>query len=229
MVDHGETWESVVAKYGSDIPSVAQELLQVVGSRDSEYSTRPATASRKRDSQARDLVSPPASAGLCHHSQGKDLDSSLEHTGHRHLPQDPSLESSPTSQKSPFYSPPQKKRKPLPGAPGDRSLQSAAQTVLALPAIDHGRYTAVHVLHLHWANECRQDLVQAGLNLGRVLCEDYGFSYKSDVIPPWSSHKHLGDMVRRFTEQEDKRDVLKILYYGGDSYLDGDRNMMLAK
>lgn len=133
------------------------------------------------------------------------------------------------SQKSSAYSPPQKKRKPLPGAPGSRPLRSTAQAVLSLPVPDHGRYTTVQLLHLHWTNENRQDLLQAGQDLGKVLREDYGFDYQSAMIPPLDSYRYLSDVVRRFTEHEDKRDVLKILYYGGDSYLNGERHMILSR
>ncbi|KAJ4397591.1 hypothetical protein N0V93_001824 [Gnomoniopsis smithogilvyi] len=225
-VDHGETWDTAIAKYGFDVPGV--DLLPLVNPRDSICSSRPIIASRKGDSEASDLVSPPASAGLYHRYQGPDSDITQENTGHQQHSPDVSLELSPSSPKSSDTQPPHKKRKPLPGSRRDRTLHSTAQAALSLPAIDHNRYTTVHALHLQWDNEWRQGVLQAGMDLGKTLRDAYGFGYHMEVIPLGISHKHFRERLQHFIEKEDERGVLKIVYYAGDSYLDGDRKMMLT-
>lgn len=172
-------------------------------------------------------MSPPASAGLYHRYQSMEAESALQHTDHRQPSQDTSLEPSPTTPQSSATQPPHKKRKPLPGAPVPRALSSTA-AALSLPVIDHKRYTTVRVLHLQWANDWRQDLLKAGLDFAKTLREIYGFDHQLVVIPLVDSHKHLRDAIDSFTKNEDERGVLKIIYYAGNSYLNGDRSMMLA-
>lgn len=228
MVDHGETWDSAIAKYGFDVPDV--DLLPIVNPRDSVGSSRPTIAIGTGDSEASDLVSPPASAGLYQLYQGKEFESTpeRERTGHRRLSSGVPFESSPISSKSSDTQPPQKKRKPLPGSRRDRVPHGTAQAAHSPLTVGNNPYKAVHALHLRWADESRQNVIQAGLDLEKTLRDTYSFSYQTESMPLGASQRQLKDKIDHFIENKDEHDVLKIIFYTGESYLDGDRNMMLA-
>lgn len=228
MVDHGETWDSAIAKYGFDIPDA--DLLPIGNPRDSVGGSHPTITIAKGDSEASDLVSPPASAGLYQIYQDKEFESTSERerAGHRRLSSGVPFESSPISSKSSDTQPPQKRRKPLPGSRRDRVLHGTAQAAPPPLAIIHNRYKAVHALHLRWANESRQDVTQAALDLEKTLRDTYKFSYQTELMPLGTSQVQLKEKIQNFIGKEDERDVLKIIVYTGESYLDGDSMMLTA-
>lgn len=228
VVDHGETWDSAIAKYGFDVPDV--DLLPIGNPRDSVGSSHPTFTIAKGDSEASDLVSPPASAGLYQVYQDKEFESTSERerTGHRRLSSGVSFESPPISSKSSDTQPPQKRRKPLPGSRRDRVLHGTAQAAHSPPAIIHNRYKAVHALHFRWINESRQDVIQAELDLEKTLRDTYRFSYQTELMPLGTSQGQMKEKIQQFIEKEDERDILKIILYTGGSYLDGDSMMLTA-
>lgn len=144
-------------------------------------------------------------------------------------------------------------RTPLPSGPGPRlekslslpgieslknELQSSASRMLSTSS--RSRYTAAHVLLLFWQSDepagphhgcVAPDAVK---ELAAVLESLYHFSVDFKPIPVSSdtlrsSWRWLSRELNTFTEERDHRDVLKVVYYAGHSYLDGNREMVLAR
>ncbi len=111
-------------------------------------------------------------------------------------------------------------------------LEGTASRVLASP---HGsRYTSVCVLVIHWQDE--EPTAKAAVDeLSDVFERIYHYSLEFAKIPssesdgcrnPW---RWLSRIVNDFTEKHDTRDTLKIVYYSGYSFLDENREMVLAR
>lgn len=110
-------------------------------------------------------------------------------------------------------------------------LDTAAARYLSGPCT--GRYSAVEALLMCWQDEDGSDALLAMEDLGTVFRE-CSFSYKILQIPPSSSsvctnpQRWLSREINDFTEDRDTRDVLKIVYYNGYTFLE-DGEMVLAR
>lgn len=123
---------------------------------------------------------------------------------------------------------------PQPSAESIQSeLQAAASKIASNPY--RSRYTAVQALLIYWQDdEDDGELVSSVKDLAEVLEKDYQYVTETKKIPsspdsggsPW---RWLSRTVTNFVDNRDHRDVLKLVFYKGQSYLDGDREMVLAR
>lgn len=164
-----------------------------------------------------------------------------------HDPEDMDLDQSPTSQQSGQKPSPvtesRAMRTPLPSGP---RLEKPAQAVISLPSIDsfrsqlqsatskiisnpnRSRYSAVRALLLYWDNEQLTEVKDVVDELGSVLDGHYHYMFEVDTIPLQGSRGWLLQRLIEFMRDNDHRDVLKIVYYNGHTYLDENRCMILA-
>lgn len=112
-------------------------------------------------------------------------------------------------------------------------LQSNVARILSTPSRD--RYTHVQALLLFWQDDEDVNNVQSAVNeLADVFDKYYHYTFQIQTIPsssdgcksPW---RWLLRQLSDFAEDRDQRDVLKIVYYAGHTYLDGNREMVLAR
>jgi len=121
---------------------------------------------------------------------------------------------------------------PLPGIDSLKpDLQRRASLIMADP--HHSRYTMVSALLVHWQDEDDHGARAAMNELSGVL-DEYNYTFQIKAIPSMSDgHKSpsrwLSREVSDFIDNNDQRDVLKIVYYSGYSYLDGNRDMVLSR
>ncbi|KAK2002909.1 hypothetical protein LX36DRAFT_194920 [Colletotrichum falcatum] len=122
-----------------------------------------------------------------------------------------------------------------PMLPGIESLKSDLQTnvsrILSTPS--RSRYSSAQVLLLYWQDDPDFTVGSSVKDLGEVFDQYYRYTFSITTIPsaseacksPW---RWLSRKITDFVEDRDQRDVLKIVYYNGHSYLDGNREMVLA-
>lgn len=136
-------------------------------------------------------------------------------------------------------------RKPLPGGrlekslslPGIESLKNDLQTNVSkmLSTGARTRYQSVEALLMFWEHDDDFSNVDGAVReLADVFDQFYHYTFKTLLIPsPSESCKSSGRWLSRklndFVEDRDQRDVLKIVFYAGHSYLDGNRDMTLAR
>lgn len=166
-----------------------------------------------------------------------------------HDPQEMELDTTPTHQAGRTTSSESRIRTPLPSGPrldkvtpytpgaglgspkGD--IQGLASRILADPY--RGRYRSVQVLLLYWEDDDERAGVEGAVDqLSSILSAQYNHTLEIKSIPSpsescKSSWKWLSSTITGFVEHNDQRDDLKIVYYNGHSYLDADRQMMLAR
>lgn len=121
--------------------------------------------------------------------------------------------------------------------PGIESLKNELQhnvpKMLSTP--NRGRYNSVQVLLLFWHDDDDVTIVQDAVReLAHVFEELYHYTFHIQAIPSASdglksSWRWLSHQLNDFAEDRDQRDVLKIVYYAGHTYLDGNREMVLAR
>lgn len=113
----------------------------------------------------------------------------------------------------------------------DHPLQGIASRILADPG--RGRYKEVHVLMLYWQVDDDVNVKIAVEELARTLADNYNYMIHIQVIPAESGNKSswtwLSSTMTGFMQQNDQSDVLKIVYYNGHSYLDANKQMVLAR
>jgi len=124
---------------------------------------------------------------------------------------------------------PDNKQMPLPaigtlGGP-NASLQAALERIVA--SRSPSRYSAVQVLLLSWQDD--QEAVPAVDELAHVFTEHYRFDCEVHRIPHESPWKWLSKVILGSSDDSDRRDMLKIVYYNGHSHLDASREMVLAR
>ncbi|KAF3355971.1 putative oxidoreductase C2F3.05c [Verticillium dahliae VDG1] len=110
-------------------------------------------------------------------------------------------------------------------------LQSNVARILSNP--HRSRYAGAQVLLLHWAGDHDPHVSSAVNELADVFDQYYRYTFQIQAIPstsescksPW---RWLSRKITDFSEERDQRDVLKIVYYNGHSYLDDNREMVLA-
>ena len=122
---------------------------------------------------------------------------------------------------------------PLPGFDNFRAdLQGSADRILGSPF--RSRYANVSVLLVRWQDD--EDVgAHAAINdLAKTLHDTYHYAVHIKSIPmsteesrtPWL---WLSQAVTDFVADHNQRDCLKIFYYSGYSYLDSDRESVLAR
>lgn len=139
-------------------------------------------------------------------------------------------------------------RTPLPSGP---RLEKTAAAAIALPGIDslksdlqglasrissnpeRSRYSSVHALLLYWHDDHAADVRESIDNLREVLDTHYHYTFEIASIPSSpedckNSWRWLSRKLNEFVENRDQRDVLKIVYYNGHTYINGDREMVLS-
>lgn len=168
-----------------------------------------------------------------------------------HDPQDMDVDSSPTQKQQPGRPPVSETRIRTPLPSGPRLDKPASSHTTTLPGIDSlksdlqsaaarilsdpygSRYTSVQALLLHWQDDDDQSVRGAIHDLASVLESSYNYTFKIKPIPASSNCKSawrwLSREMNEFIDVHDQRDVLKIVYYNGHSYLDGNREMILTR
>jgi hypothetical protein len=111
-------------------------------------------------------------------------------------------------------------------------LQSNATHILN--AANRSRYSSVHALLLYWQEDDEALAVSnATRELADAMDKYYHYTFQIQPIPSSDSFRSasrwLSRQVSEFAEDRDQRDVLKIIYYGGHTYLDDNRDMILAR
>ncbi|KAK3995395.1 hypothetical protein QBC44DRAFT_25167 [Cladorrhinum sp. PSN332] len=150
-------------------------------------------------------------------------------------------------QQTPFDTPPAPGRTPLPSSPrlhkpinmvpvpgqdGFRAeLQGSASRIASNPL--RSRYAQVSVLMTQWQDDEDGTAKKAIEDLADTLSNDYNYRVEYTIIPTYSDAKHnpalwLTGKVTEFLLEDNQRDVLKIFYYSGHSYLGRDRDTILA-
>jgi hypothetical protein len=112
-------------------------------------------------------------------------------------------------------------------------LQQNVPRLLTTP--NRGRYHSVQVLLLFWHDDDDVTIVQEAVReLAHILEKSYRYTFHIQAIPSASdslqnSWRWLSHQLNDFAEDRDRRDSLKIVYYAGHTYLDGNREMILAR
>jgi len=206
------TWEDAVRKYRSHSPNGLQDLPPLAG-----RPISPAAMNNHRfthDPQDMEIDSTPN-----HHHPGRaPLSEARIRTP---LPSGPRLEKTAAAAIA------------LPGIDSLKSdLQGAASRILSSP--HRSRYTAAHALLLYWQDDDDMGVRAAVEELREVLERHYHYTFEISAIPSSSdecksSWRWLSRKINDFVDNRDQRDVLKFVYYNGHSYLDGNRDMVLAR
>lgn len=205
------TWEDAVKKYHrSHSPSV-QDIAPL-------SAQRPLSPSQGLNTVKSILASDP---------QEMDLDPPAGHPGQARL--------SEARIRTPLPSGP---RLDKPGTilPGIDMLKSDLQTNVSRLLSDphRSRYASAQVLLLYWQDDHAPHVDSSVKELAEVFDQYYRYTFEIHTIPstsdscksPW---RWLSRKITDFSEDRDQRDVLKIVYYNGYSYLDGHREMVLAR
>lgn len=122
---------------------------------------------------------------------------------------------------------------PLPGFDAFRTdLQGSLDRILTSPF--RSRYAHVSVLMVRWQDDEDPGAQEALQELARTFHEDYNYTVQIKFIPPLRDESRkpwlwLSQVVTDFVADHDQRDCLKIFYYGGYTYLNGDRDTVLAR
>ncbi|RYP06156.1 hypothetical protein DL765_009602 [Monosporascus sp. GIB2] len=222
---HNMTWEEAVRKYRSSSP--LQDLASLTGRPISPASKR-VRLSSPRTSQEMEIDSTSALANPQTTPGRAPLSEARLRTP---LPSGPRLDKAVSMP-------------PLAAAPAPLTalqnivsiraeLEGTASRMLSSP--HRSRYTAVSVLLIHWQDDGDPAAIAAVDELSEVFNKVYHYSLEVAKIPSSKSDgcknswRWLSRTVDDFSERNDTRDVLKIVYYSGYSFLDEHRHMVLAR
>lgn len=210
------TWEDVVNKFHRSHSPTIQDIAPSLAAAGRPLSPAPTLGNSQ--------------SMFTHDPQEMDIDSN---TPAPHQPGRPPL--SETRIRTPLPSGP-RLEKSL-SLPGIESLKNDLQTnigrMLSTPSRD--RYTSVQALLLFWQDDDETSNIQSAVReLADVFDKYYHYSFQIQAIPSSSescksSWRWLSRQLNDFAEDRDQRDVLKIVYYVGHTYLDGNREMILAR
>ncbi|KAL9480432.1 hypothetical protein ACSS6W_005218 [Trichoderma asperelloides] len=214
---HNMTWEDVVSKFHHrpHSPAVQDIAPSLPAGRPLSPATSLSTAQPVFTHDPQEMDVDAGSAPSHHHQPGRPpLSEARIRTP---LPTGPRLEKSLS-------------------LPGIESLKNDMQNNAArmLSATTRGRYNSVQALLLFWQDDDDALLVQNAVReLADVFDKYYHYTFQIQVIPSSSescksSWRWLSRKLNDFAEERDQRDVLKIVYYIGHTYLDGNRDMVLA-
>jgi hypothetical protein len=210
-------------KYRSSSPM--QDLAPLVG-RPISPATSHHRPSLSQDAQEMELDSPPGPPGARNTSGRVPLSEARIRTP---LPSGPRLD-------KPISMPPIAAAPPLhTSLPNIDSIKADLEGTAArvLSSSYSSRYTQVYSLLIQWQDETSPGVISAVNELGDVLHKHYHYPFEIIKIPsssdgctnPW---RWLSRIINDFTERNDTRDVLKIVYYNGFSFLDDNREMVLS-
>ena len=201
------TWNQAVGQHGSHSPNFQQSLAPI----SSDRAFRPVNATYVHDHEDMELDQSPASQ----QSGQQPLFEPQARAMRTPLPSGPRLEKTAQAAIS------------LPGIDSFKSqLQGATSEIISNP--NRSRYSAVHALLLHWDNEKLMEVKRVVDELGSVLDRQYHYTFEVEAIPLQGSRGWLLQRLIEFMENNDHRDVLKIVYYNGHTYLDENRCMVLS-
>ncbi|KAL6877008.1 hypothetical protein J3F83DRAFT_759356 [Trichoderma novae-zelandiae] len=221
---HNMTWEDVVSKFHRSHSPAVQDIAPSLAAAGRPLS--PATPLNT------------AQPMFTHDPQEMEIDATTTLAGsaapghHHHQPGRPPL--SETRIRTPLPTGPRLEKSM--SLPGIESLKNDIQNNAArmLSATSRGRYTSVQALLLFWQDDDEQMVVQHAVReLADVFDKYYHYTFHIQAIPSSSegsksSWRWLSRKLNNFAEERDQRDVLKIVYYIGHTYLDGNRDMVLA-
>ncbi|KAI0021188.1 hypothetical protein F4780DRAFT_770397 [Xylariomycetidae sp. FL0641] len=219
---HNMTWEDAVRKYRSSSP--VQDLAPLAGRPISPAPSHSRTV-YSQDPQEMDIDTSPTTP----RSQTTPARPTLGDARMRTpLPSGPRLE-------KPLSMPALTTPTPYASLPSVNTLktdlESTATRILSSP--HRNRYTSVYALLIFWEDDEEPGVVRAVQELGEVFDKYYHFSCDVVKIPrsdacmnPW---RWLSRVINDFTDKSDTRDVMKIVYYNGYSFLDDNREMILAR
>ncbi|KJZ77550.1 hypothetical protein HIM_03274 [Hirsutella minnesotensis 3608] len=211
---HNLTWEDLVNKFhrshSPGMPDIA-----------------PSLSTGRTLSPAASLAA--GHSSFTHDPQEMDVDPSIH--SHHHLGRPPLSDA---RIRTPLPSGPRlEKSLSLPGIESLKNeLQSNVPRALSTP--NRGRYNEVLALLLYWQDDDDADAVKLAVReLADVFEKYYHYTFHIQTIPSSSegcksSWRWLSRQLNEFAENRDQRDVMKIVYYAGQTYLDGNREMVLA-
>ncbi|KAK2073753.1 hypothetical protein P8C59_008004 [Phyllachora maydis] len=228
---HNMTWEDAAAKYRSHSPNSMQDMSPLAG--------RPLSPAAHYS----------ATKSLFAH-EPDDMDSTPTHPHPHPQPIRPAATAAAAAAAAAPISDP-RIRTPLPSAPRLEKTGSAA-SASGLPCFDSVKtdllqstasrivasqhrspYTAADVLALHWAEDEDVGVRPAIDELATVLGQQYHYAFETRSIPSSTdgcrnSSRWLSRAITEFIDRRDQRDVLKVVYYNGHTFLDANREMVLA-
>ncbi|OAR01072.1 hypothetical protein LLEC1_05466 [Akanthomyces lecanii] len=214
---HDMTWEDVVHKFHqSHSPTMldaAPSTMPLGGSISPLATMREPHAMFTLDAQEMDVDAGPSTSH--HHASRLSLSDPRIRTP---LPSGPRLEKSLS----------------LPGIESFRNdLQTTANRMLS--ATNRGRYLDARALLLVWQDDHDAANVHAAMReLADVFEKQYRFAFQIQSIPSTErglakdTWRWLSRTLDRFADEDDRREVLKIVYYAGHTFLDENREMCLA-
>lgn len=211
------TWEDVVNKFHRSHSPTIQDIAPSLAA-----AARPMSPILAGLSTAQSLY--------VHDTQEMDIDSNLPSQN-----QPSRLSLSEARQRTPLPSGPRlEKSLSLPGIETLKNeLQASASRMLTTTS--RSRYATVQALLLFWQDDDDVGLVHNAVReLADILDKLYHYSCQIQTIPSStdgtrSSWRWLSRQLNDFAEDRDQRDVLKVVYYIGHTYLDGNREMVLAR
>lgn len=111
-------------------------------------------------------------------------------------------------------------------------LQANVSRILSDP--HRSRYTSVQALMLHWRDDPDPHVGASVAELAEVFDQYYRYTFDVQTIPSTSENckspwRWLSRKITDFSEDRDQRDVLKIVYYIGHTFLDNNQEMVLAR
>jgi hypothetical protein len=121
---------------------------------------------------------------------------------------------------------------PLPGFDNFRAdLQGSADRILESPF--RSRYANASVLMVRWQDDEDAGAQSALNDLAKAFHENYHYTVHIKTIPTSTDESRtpwlwLSQAVTDFIADHNQRDCLRIFHYTGYSYLDSDREMVLA-
>ncbi|KAI0173574.1 hypothetical protein GGR52DRAFT_580168 [Hypoxylon sp. FL1284] len=225
---HNMTWEDAMRKYRSSSP--LQDLAPLAGR---PISPAPNHANHVRhhftqDPQEMEIDSAPVTPPVQSTPGRPPLSDARIRTP---LPSGPRLEKpvthSPLATATNHFT-------PLPSIDSVKAdLEDIASRILASP--QRSRYSTVCVLLIYWQDDEEPGVAAAVEELGTVFDKYYRYAPEILRIPSSASDgctnswRWLSRIINDFTDKMDTRDVLKLVYYNGYSYLDEHREMVLAR
>lgn len=108
-----------------------------------------------------------------------------------------------------------------------KSLNKAASIIFPLKSAS--KYTSTHVLLLHWQDD-DLGVAQEAQALADVFTDCYNFDVSTQLIPSDSPSRWLSRKIVNFIEiDDDSPSTLKIVWYGGHSFISESNQCMWSK